>query len=195
MVRVLTSITFVYEPQEDRVAAAINPDHSDAWSCWLTRRLALVVLERTREYLTSTSNLAQRATADLRGEFIAFERDAAIANTAGAMTNTPPDFLKSSTIAAELAERLAISPEGDGFRLELRGQTGGGRQEFSRGPNFSAFCRCWVWSPRPVGWLRQPSLKLPLPLPQLIRSRFATKRLCPVRRSAKMMMASHAGVS
>lgn len=126
MVRVLTSITFVYEPQEDWVAAAINPGHSDAWSCWLTRRLALAVLERTREYLTSTSNLAQRAPADLRGEFIAFERDAAIANTAGAMTNTPPDILKSSTIAAELAERLAISPEGDGFRLEFRGQTGGG---------------------------------------------------------------------
>jgi len=120
--RALTSITFVYEPREDRILAAVNAGHADAWSCWLTRRLALALLERTTEYLTSRSDLAQRAPADLRGELIAFERDAAIAKTAGAMTNTPPAVLKASATGAELAQRLTISPHGDGFRLELRGQ-------------------------------------------------------------------------
>jgi hypothetical protein len=123
MLRTLTSITFVYVPREDRVVAAINAGHDDAWSCWLTRRLAMAVLGRATEYLASTSNLAQRAPTDFRAEAIAFEREAAIVSTASAMSNTPPEILQSSATVAELAERLTISPQGDGFRLELRGQS------------------------------------------------------------------------
>jgi hypothetical protein len=126
MLRVLKTITFVYVPQEDRVAAAINAGRPEAWSCWLTRRLALAVLERAGGYLASTSDLAQRAPAELRGEAIAFEREAAIAKTAAAMSHTPPEVLKSSAVAAELADRLTIAREREAFRLELRGQSGQG---------------------------------------------------------------------
>jgi len=126
MLRTLTSITFVYEPREDRIAAAINAGRADAWSCWLTRRVALALLERTPEFLTTTSELAQRAPAEFRGEALAFEREAAIAKTASAMSVTPPEILKSSATAAELADRLSISPHGDHFRFELRGQSGEG---------------------------------------------------------------------
>src|SRR5689334_12029244 len=126
MLRALKTVTFLYVPQEDRIAAAINAGHPDAWSCWLTRRLALAVLERTTEYVASTSNLAQRAPAELRREAIAFEREAAIAKTAPAMSQTAPEILKSSAAAAELAERLTIAREQDVFRLELRGQSGNG---------------------------------------------------------------------
>jgi len=137
MMRVLTSLTFLYEPREDRILAAINAGRPDAWSCWLTRRVALALLERAPDYLTSTSDMAKRAPADLRGEFIAFEREAAIAKTARAMSTTPPDILKSSVTGAELADRLSISPQGEGFRLELRGQIDGAagvltRAEFQR---------------------------------------------------------------
>ena len=83
MLRGLKTLTFVYVPREDRVVAAINAGQSDAWSCWLTRRLALAVLERTTEYLQSKSDLTQRAPANLRTEMIAFERDAAIADDRG----------------------------------------------------------------------------------------------------------------
>ena len=121
MLRVLTTITFVYEPREDRIAATINAGRPNAWSCWLTRRLALALLDRATGYLAKTSDLAQQAPADLRGEFAAFEREAAIASTAGAMTKTPPEILKSSASAAELAERLTISRHNKGFKLELRG--------------------------------------------------------------------------
>lgn len=124
--RVLKTVTFVYDTREDRILAAINAGHREAWSCWLTRRLALALLERATEYLSSTSVLAQRAPADLRGEFVTFERDAAIVKTAGAMSNTPTDVLRSSATIAELAERLTISNQGDKFRLELHGQNGGG---------------------------------------------------------------------
>lgn len=126
MLRNLKTITFLYVPQEDRIAAAINAGHPDAWSCWLTRRLALAVLGRTTEYVASTSNLAQRAPAELRREAIAFEHEAAIAKTAPAMSQTAPEILKSSAAAAELAERLTIAREQDVFRLELRGQSGNG---------------------------------------------------------------------
>lgn len=126
MLRALKTVTFLYVPQEDRIAAAINAGHPDAWSCWLTRRLALAVLERATGYVASTSNLAQRAPAELRREAIAFERDAAIAKTAQAMSQTAPEILKSSTAAAELAERLTIASEQDAFRLELRGLSGNG---------------------------------------------------------------------
>ena len=124
-VRVVTSVTFVHDTREDRILAAINAGRPEAWSCWLTRRLALALLERAAEYLSSTSALTQRAPADLRGESVAFEREAAIAETARAMSNTPADVLKSSATAAELVERLTISNQGDRFRLELHGQNGG----------------------------------------------------------------------
>ena len=124
--RVLKSITFVYEAREDRILAAVNSGKPEAWSCWLTRRLALVLLERAMNLLASTSALAQRAPADIRGELVAFERDAAIAETAKAMSHTAADVLKTSGIAAELIQRLTISSRGDNFRMELRGETGGG---------------------------------------------------------------------
>src|SRR5215472_12574387 len=126
MLRALKTITFLYVPQEDRIAGAINAGHPDAWSCWLTRRLALAVLERATDYIANTSNLAQRAPAEMRGETIAFEREAAIAKTAPAMSQTPPEVLKLSMAAAELADRLTIARQQDAFRLELRGQSGNG---------------------------------------------------------------------
>jgi len=123
MLRTIKTLTFVYVPREDRIVTAINAGQPEAWSCWLTRRLALAVLDRASGYLTSTSQLAQRAPAELRSEMTAFEREAGIAKTAGAMSVTPPAILKQSETVAELADRLMIAQHGDGFRLELRGQS------------------------------------------------------------------------
>jgi hypothetical protein len=124
--RAIVSLTFVYEPREDRIAAAVNPGRPDAWSCWLTRRVAVALLERTTEFLDSTSALAKQAPAEMRGEFSAFEREAAIAKTQRAMSVTPPEILKSSAVAAELIDRVTIAPHGDNFRLELYGMSGDG---------------------------------------------------------------------
>jgi hypothetical protein len=126
MLRALTTVTFVYEPREDRVAAAINAGRPDDWSCWLTRRLALALLDRASGYLNKTSDLAQQAPAELRREFVAFEREAAMVSTAGAMTKTPTEVLRSSANSAELAERLTISRHDKGFKFELLGQSGEG---------------------------------------------------------------------
>lgn len=124
--RAIVSLTFVYDPREDRIAAAVNPGRPDPWSCWLTRRIALALLARMPDFLEGTSALAKRAPAEMRGEFTAFEREAAIAKTQGAMSVTPPEILKSSASAAELIDRVSIAPQGDNFRLELYGVSGDG---------------------------------------------------------------------
>jgi hypothetical protein len=130
MVRVLKSVNFSYVAAEDRILAAINPGGPEAWSCWLTRRLVLALLDRTSEFLASTSPLRQQAPAEVRGELAAFEREAAMASTARAMSTTPADVLKTSESTAELAEGLKISSQADGFRVALQGEKGGGAAGF-----------------------------------------------------------------
>lgn len=161
--KVLTTVTFVYDTREDRMLAAVNAGRPDAWSCWLTRRLALALLDRAAEYLSSTSALVQRAPADLRGEFVAFERDAAISKTAGAMSSTPADVLKSSTIGAELAERLTISNQGDRVRLELRGQSGGGAEGAPTRAEFQRILQMLQAEVANAGWLATPAKSQPAP--------------------------------
>ena len=124
--RILKSVTFVYATREDRVLAAINAGSPEAWSCWLTRRLVLVLLERAAGLVTNTSALAQRAPAEARGELVAFEREAAIVNTAKAMSKTPPNVLQTSAPKAELVDRVTISSQGESFRMELVGEGGEG---------------------------------------------------------------------
>jgi hypothetical protein len=155
--RTLTSLTFIYVPREDRVLAAINAGHPDAWSCWLTRRLALAVLDRATDYLASKSELAQRAPAEVRGELVAFERDAAIAKTAGAMSITPPAILNQSATTAELGDRLTISQHGDGFRLELRGQGEGGAAAMLKPAELQRILQMLQAEVTKAGWLAVPA--------------------------------------
>ena len=157
MARSLRNITFVYVPREDRILAAINAGHADAWSCWLTRRLALALLERTTGYLASRSDLAQRAPTEFRGEAIAFERDAAIAKTASAMSITPPAVLKSTATGAELAERLTISQQRDGFRLELRGPSEDGAAGLVKRTELERILQMLQAEVAKAGWLAGPA--------------------------------------
>ncbi len=119
------TVTFSYDTREDRIMAVVNVGRPEAWSCWLTRRLLLILLERAPELFASTSTLARGAPADVRGELVAFERDAAIAKTAKAMTPTPKDVIKKSMATAELASKLTISGQGDNVRFELYGENSG----------------------------------------------------------------------
>ncbi len=161
MLRALKTITFLYVPQEDRIASAINAGQPDAWSCWLTRRLALAVLERATDYVAHTSNLAQRAPAELRSEAIAFEREAAIAKTAPAMSQTPPEILKLSTAGAELADRLTIAREQDGFRFELYGQGGNGAAGLVKREELQRILQMLHGVVAHAGWLAAPGAARP----------------------------------
>jgi len=121
----LRSIAISYELQEDRVLAIVNPGHPETWSFWLTRRVVLALLERAPKFLAGTSPLVQRGSVEYRGELVAFERDVALTTTAKAITATPSEVLKTGATAAELAEGLTITSQGEGFRFELRGYRGG----------------------------------------------------------------------
>jgi hypothetical protein len=158
-VRALRNITFVYVPREDRILAAINAGHREAWSCWLTRRLTLAVLDKTADYLASSSNLAQRAPADFRGEAIAFERDAAIARTQSAMSVTPADVLESTASWAELAERLTIAQHAEGYQLELHGLSGDSAAGLVKRPELQRVLQMLQVEAAKAGWLPVASAK------------------------------------
>ena len=154
---VLKSITFAYDTRQDRILAAINPGHPDAWSCWLTRRLTLALLEQAGGLLASTSSLVQRASADHRGEILAFEQDAAIARTANAITQTPAEVLQSSTASAELAKQLTISIQGNGFRMELQGEGGGSAAGLLARDEFQRVLKMLQATAVGAGWLATPT--------------------------------------
>src|SRR5262249_30293195 len=133
----LKSITLSYNVHEDRILATINVGHAETWSCWLTRRLVLALLERAGKFLSSTSGFSQRTSSEFRDELATFERDAALSKTAKAMRTTPAEELKTSTSAAVLAERITITQRGDGLHMEIAGRDGGSagvlaRAEFER---------------------------------------------------------------
>jgi hypothetical protein len=122
----LKTITFVYDAREDRIRAAINAATPEAaWSCWITRRLALAWLAKSGEFLTTTSPL-QRAAPEHRGELATFEREAAIAQTAPSMSATPSDVFKPQTVSAELMDTVSWSQKGEHYQIEIRGNGGGG---------------------------------------------------------------------
>ena len=153
----LTSVTFVYAVQEDRILAAINAGRPEAWSCWLTRRVVLAVLERVAEILATTSTLAQRAPVELRRELAAFEHDAAMAQTAQRMFAAPADLLNASATAAELVGQLSITNDGDNFRVELHGLRGGGAAGVLRRVGLQRILQMLQDEAAKAGWLATPS--------------------------------------
>ena len=162
----LRSIAISYEPQEDRVLAIVNPGHPETWSCWLTRRVVLALLERAPKLLAGTSPLVQRGSGEYRGELVAFERDVALSTTAKAMTPTPSDVLKTGATAAELAERLTISAQGEGFRFELHGYRGGGAAGVMTRAELQRIIRMLEVVVEKAGWVSPTPLTAQAPSPK-----------------------------
>jgi hypothetical protein len=162
--QVLTSVTFVYVMQQDRVLAAVNAGTAQAWSCWLTRRVVLALLERAAELLAKTSALAQRVPVEARGEIAAFEHQAAMEQTAPLMRTTPADALAKSVNSAELVDRLSITHQGDDFRLELRGVGGGGAAGALRRAGFQRVLQMLQDEVAKAGWLDHPQPQLGRPV-------------------------------
>jgi hypothetical protein len=114
----LQTLAFAYDLHEDRILAIVNPEQQP-WACWVTRRLALATLHETGKFIVKTSPLARHAAPAFRAEISAFEREAAMANTAKSVRNVP--FAGSSTYvsAARRADRLTITSHADKFKIEL----------------------------------------------------------------------------
>jgi len=88
----------------------------------------LALRENGAKFLANTSTLVKRAAPDARREVAAFEREAAVAKTAPAMSVTPPDVLKMTVAAAELIHQVTLTQQGERIRMELRGSAGGGAE-------------------------------------------------------------------
>jgi hypothetical protein len=157
MLRALKSVNFSYVVEQDRVLAAINPGHPEAWSCWLTRRLVLALLERAAGFLASTSQVVRQAPANVRAEVVTFEREVAMAKTTKAMSVTPPDVLKASARAAELAVRLTISSLPENYRVELQGEAGGGAAGLFTSAELQRFLQMLQAEVAKAGWLGTPA--------------------------------------
>lgn len=125
LMHVLKSLSLTYDATQDRILAVVNPGQLDSWSFWLTRRLTLGLLARLPATLADTSAAVKQAPAEYRSDLAAFEREAALASTAGAMVRTDDSVLKNNAIVAELAVAVRVTDLGDGFGLELHGERGG----------------------------------------------------------------------
>ena len=123
--RTISAIALAYDAAQDRVLAVVNPGSLNSWSYWLTRRLILQLLGRLPAALAATSKVAQQAPVEYRGELATFEREAAIAKTASAMSKTDNGVLRMNASAAELAVTVSLEDKGDKLRFILIGERGG----------------------------------------------------------------------
>ena len=121
----LNSITLHYDANEDRLLVVINAGSADFCGYWLTRRLALNVIEAANPYLNRMSPVVNKTPTALRGELATMEREVALASTQESLSQTPTAALESASVTAELAVELTISLEQRGFRLKFRGRKGG----------------------------------------------------------------------
>lgn len=124
--RALKAISFTYEARQDRILVVVNPDTPQIWSGWLTRRMGVMVLGRAATLLADNSRALPLASPNSHRAIEAFKRETALAATEAAMTSTAATVLVRVARMATLVEQIAISPEGDRFRLAIRGADGEG---------------------------------------------------------------------
>ncbi len=120
----LRALALAYEAIQDRIVAVVNPGSLDSVSFWLTRRLALGILDRLPGVLEASSAATVQAPVEYRRDIAAFEREAAVAGTEGAMTRTDEQAMRVSAAAAELALSLSVTDENGRVRLDLTGVSG-----------------------------------------------------------------------
>ena len=77
------------------------------------------------------------------------------------MSQTPPEVLKLSMAAAELADRLTIARQQDAFRLELRGQSGNGAAGAVKREELQRILQMLHGVVAQAGWLAAPGAARP----------------------------------
>jgi hypothetical protein len=123
-VRPPNSITLRYDANEDRILVAINAGAADAAGYWLTRRLALNLIQTANPYLDRMSPVLSKTPTAVRSELATMEREVALASTQKNVGPTPDGALESASLAAELAIELSITRKQQGFGLKFRGRKG-----------------------------------------------------------------------
>lgn len=151
-VKTIRAINFRYVPKEDRILVTINPGAAEGWSCWLTRRVVRSLLDSSTEFLVKTSDVLHRASKDVQGEIIAFEREAAMVATSRAITQTPADVLEQSARTAGLVEKITISRQSNRLRLELKGEQAEGAMGWIDRPALQRILQMLELEAAKAGW-------------------------------------------
>jgi hypothetical protein len=95
----------------------------------------------------------------------AFEREAAIAKTAPAMSVTAGTVLNMTAEAAELAERLTISQQANGFHFEVRGLHDDGVAGFVARAEMQRILQMLQAEIAKAGWVAAPAKPQAAPTP------------------------------
>ncbi len=119
------TITMVYDEIEDRILVGADIDKPTAASFWLTRRLTLSLLTQAAELLSQTSILAAAASAQDRADVAAFEREAALSATQGALSKAQADAVERRRAEAERVADISIDVFPQTIRLTISGDRGG----------------------------------------------------------------------
>ena len=159
--RTISAIALAYDATQDRVLAVVNPAALNSWSYWLTRRLVLQLLGRLPEALAATSKVAQQAPVEYRGELATFEREAAIAKTATAMSKTDDSVLRMNAAAAELAVTVSLEDKGEMLRFILVGERGGQAAGVMSRPDLQRILFMLEQEVVKAGWIAAPAAPMP----------------------------------
>lgn len=119
-----SSITLHYDASEDRILVAIDAGAPEVAAYWLTRRLALNLVQAANPYLDRMSPVLSKAPTAVRRELATMEREVALATTYKNLRRTPDAVLKSASKLAELARELVITQSKQGFGLKFGGCKG-----------------------------------------------------------------------
>ena len=107
---------------------AFNAGKDDAWSCWLTRRMSLVILKKLAPYLEKTSAVVAQAPFEHRHEVAVMEREMALSSTQNAISQTPETVLAKADGNGELVIDVTLTPRPSDFVVLLSGSAGGKAQ-------------------------------------------------------------------
>ncbi len=110
------SITLHCDASEDRILVAINAGRVDAAGYWLTRRLALKLIQAANPYLDRMSPVLSKTPTALRSEMAAMEREVALASTQKNVRPTPTGALEERLHGSGAGDRACHCPETAGLR-------------------------------------------------------------------------------
>lgn len=119
------SIAPRYDPTEDRVLLVVNAGGEDEWACWLTRRITVRTLSRLSLFFEQTSVTTKRVPLEYRREAAKLEREAAVARSRKSFGQVSVKQMMAAALRGELATRIKLTPQPNGFVLEISSRGGG----------------------------------------------------------------------
>ena len=171
MSHTINALALAYDGVQDRILAVVNPGGLDTWSCWLTRRIVLEMLAKVPGTLGDSSSKARQAPVEYRAEVEAFEKEAALAQTARAVSTTEGTVMRRHAPVAELVVLVTLKPHGERFRVGLEGDRGNKAVGIMSRPDLQRVLHMLDAEVRKAAWCAEPPAAAPSDQPAPSRRR------------------------